>query len=80
MKQIHIKPPPIIRFSMVLHYHHCPSSIWSILSHLRLALSPNTTKQMYEVANSIPLEIRQQWIDHETIATIGNYYNYCIYN
>jgi hypothetical protein len=70
MKQIHIKPPSLIRLSMMCQFYNCPSSLWNILSHLRLICSPNTTKKMYAVATAIPISVRQQW-DHHSIAVLG---------
>ena len=71
LQQMHTKPPAIIRLSMDLLYHQCPHSIWSILSYLRIALSPNATKKLYRIANQISMPDRLQWIDHETIAITG---------
>jgi hypothetical protein len=71
LRDIHTKPIPIVRFSMLLQYHSCPTPIWNILSHLRLALSINTTKELYTVASAIPLPIRLNWDDHSTIAVLG---------
>jgi hypothetical protein len=71
MKRISIMPPAIIRFSMSLLHYHCPSVIWNQLSHLRLALSPNKTKECYDIANSIPLPIRHNWPRHLSIGFVG---------
>lgn len=71
LRNIHVKPVFTARFSMLLLFHNCPNSIWSILSHLRLALSINTTKKLYEIATAIPISVRHTWIDHESVAMVG---------
>jgi hypothetical protein len=71
LRNIHQKPAAIARFSMLLLHHRCSYSIWNILSHMRFALSINTTKQLYLAANAIPLPIRNAWIDHTSIGVIG---------
>lgn len=71
LSNIHTKPPAIARLSMLLWFYRCPSTIWSILSHLRIALSENTTKKLYTAATQIPLSARQDWEDHGTVAMIG---------
>lgn len=71
LKQIHVKPPAIIRLSMMLRFFQCPVQIWNILSHLRLVLSINSTDKLYTIATSIPISVRQNWTDHETIAVVG---------
>jgi len=71
LKNIHTKPIAIARFSMLLLFHNCPFPVWNILSHLRLALSINTTKRLYEVATSISFAERMNWRDHGSIAMLG---------
>jgi len=81
MRDIHLKPPMVARFSMLLLFHQCPTPIWSILSHLRLAFSINTTKQLYDVATSVPISIRCEWAQHATIAMVGvDNMSYITYN
>lgn len=71
LRNIHTKPIAITRFSMLLMFHNCPFPIWNILSHLRLALSVNTTKRLYEEATSISFADRMDWDDHGSIAMLG---------
>ena len=71
LKNIHNKPIIIARFSMMLLFHQCPFPIWNMLSHLCLAFSVNTTKQLYLTATSIPIYIRCNWMDHNSIVNIG---------
>jgi hypothetical protein len=81
LKNIHNKPVAIARFSMVLLFHQCPFPIWNILSHLRLAFSVNTTKQLYLTATSIPIHVRCGWVDHNSIANVGaDNMSYITYN
>ena len=81
LRNIHTKPPAIARFSMLLLHHQCPYSIWNILSHLRLALSINTTKRLYEAATAIPISVRLNWMDHQSIAMVGaDNMSYITYN
>lgn len=81
MRDIHLKPPMIARFSMLLQFHQCPMPIWSVLSHLRLAFSVNTTKRMYEAAIAIPISIRCEWPQHGTIGMVGvDNMSYITYN
>jgi len=71
LRDIHSKPLSIVRFSMLLHFFQCPYPIWNILSHLRFALSINTTKELFRVATQIPYPIRMNILDHLCIAVIG---------
>ena len=71
LRQIHIKPLAIVRLSMVLLHHQCNGFIWSVLSHLRIVLSVNTTKKMYAIANQVLFPVRVQWNDHSGIAVVG---------
>ena len=71
LRDIHSKPLSIVRFSMLLHFFQCPYPIWNILSHLRFALSINTTKELFRVATQILYPIRMNILDHLCIAVIG---------
>jgi hypothetical protein len=78
---MHTKPTAIAWFSMLLLFHHCSYSIWNILSHLQLALSINTTKNLYAKATSINFAQYLDWINYDTIAMVGaDNMVYIIYN
>ena len=68
---IHSKPLSIVCFSMLLHFFQCPYPIWNILSHLRFALSINTTKELFQIAMQIPYPIWMNILDHLCITVIG---------
>jgi hypothetical protein len=81
MRDIYLKSPIVARFSMLLLFHQYSTSIWSILSHLHLAFSINTTKQLYDVATSILISIQCEWAQYMTIAMVGvNNMSYITYN
>lgn len=66
---------------MLLYYTHTPTVIWSFLSHMRMALSYNTTKKLYNICNEIPLPICLHWPQHPTTAIItADNMSYFIYN
>jgi len=71
LRDIHIKPPIIIRFSMLLSFLNCPTPLWNILSHLRIALSVNTTKRLMQIASQVSFPDRMEWMDHLSIAMVG---------
>ena len=81
LKNIHNKLVAITQFSIVLLFHQCLFLIWNILSHLFLAFSVNTTKQLYLTATSIPIHVRCGWVDHNSIANVrANNMSYITYN
>src|SRR5271163_3563774 len=81
MHDIHLKPPMVTQFSILLLFHQYLTPIWSILSHLHLVFSINTTKQLYDVAISVLISIQCKWPQHATIAMIGvDNMSYIMYN
>src|SRR5271163_1427348 len=81
MLDIHLKPPIVAQFSMLLLFHQCSTPIWNILSHLHLVFSINTTKQLYDVATSVLISIQSEWLQHTIIVIVGvNNMSYITYN
>jgi hypothetical protein len=81
LRNIHSKLPVLVRLSFLLLFHQYPYPIWNILSHLRLALSVNTTKRLCAKATTIPISIRNAWEHHNTIAVVGiDNMSYIMYN
>jgi hypothetical protein len=71
LSNMHAKPIALICFSMNLYFAHTPTSIWKMLSLLRLAISHTTTMKLYNIAMQIPIHQQLSWDVHPTTAVIG---------
>ena len=80
--RVYSKPIAIARLSMLLLFYQCPAHVWSILSHLRLAFSINTTKDLYRAATRLSIADRMNWSQHVDIAVVGadncSFLSYCM--
>lgn len=71
LQNIHFKPPAIVRFSILLHFHNCHSSIWNYLSHMRMALSKETTLRLITSMNSISYPDYFNWTPQKYVGAVG---------
>ena len=67
---MHEKPSALIRFSMNLYFCHTPVAVWNQLSILRFVILGTTTMQLYKLGMTIPVYVRLDWKQHDTMCVI----------